>query len=147
MIDTIIGSVFSIVPVRLFFTISAVVLFFVTFWLKMAVFAFLRNVTSQIEFLEIKIPEYSDTLSQQFFIAKASISIFVSCRKVALCQSGRMAHTPRIVLINVPIDRITPSYSQVEFQFSIINLTNRISNESYLFYLNSLRAICNSRLF
>ena len=58
----------------------------------MAVSAFLRNVLSPIEFLKTKIPDYSDSPSQQFLIAKASISNFVSCRKVALCQSGRMAH-------------------------------------------------------
>ena len=37
-----------------------------------------------------------------------------------------MAHTPRTVPINVLLDRITPDYRQVVFQFSIINLTNRI---------------------
>ena len=54
-------------------------------------FTFLRNVTSQIKFLKNKIPEYSDPPLQQLSIAQASISTFVSCRKVALCQSDRMA--------------------------------------------------------
>ena len=58
----------------------------------MAVLAFIRNVTSLFECLKIKILEYSDPPLQQFSIPKASISNFVLCRKVTLCQSGRMAH-------------------------------------------------------
>ena len=50
-----------------------------------------------------------------------------------------MAHTPRTAPINVSIDRITPGYRQVVFQFSIINLTNRIRKKIYLLHLNSLR--------
>ena len=92
MIVTIRGFESSIVPVRLFFTTSAVVLFLVSFWLKLAVFTYLRNVTSHIDFLKIKTPEHSDPPSEQFFFDKASISTFVSCRKVALCQSGRVSH-------------------------------------------------------
>ena len=92
----------------------------------MTVFAFLRNVTSLFEFLKTEIPEYSDPPLQQFSITMTSNSNFVLCRKVTLSQSGIMAHTPRKVLINVPIDRITPGYLQLVIQFSIINLTNRI---------------------
>ena len=41
-----------------------------------------------------------------------------------------MAHTPRTAPINVSIDRITPGYRQAVFQFSIINLTNRIRKKN-----------------
>ena len=50
-----------------------------------------------------------------------------------MCQPGNMALTPRTDPFNVPIDLITrqvvkTGYRQVVFQFSIINLTNRIRN-------------------
>ena len=52
-------------------------------------------------------------------ITKASSVFFVLRRKVPLCQSGGTAHTPRAIPFNVHIDRITPGYRQVVFQFSI----------------------------
>ena len=64
--------------------------------------------------------------SHQYITTKASNVVFVLRRKVPLCQSGGMADTPRTVPSNVPIDRITPGYCQVVFQFSIINLTSHI---------------------
>ena len=104
--------------------------FFVLFSQNGRLFLFLRNIHSSIEILKIKILEYSYAPSQYFFGTKAFIP-FLSCRrKVALCQSGRMAHTPRTVPINVPIDRITPGYRQAVFQFSVINLTNRIGKRN-----------------
>ena len=93
---------FYIVLVRLFLTIFAVVMFFVTFWLQMVVFAFLRNVTSQFKnFENLKFPEYSDPLLQQFPTIKASNSTFVLCRKIALCQSGGMAQ-----VLNIKIKKL-----------------------------------------
>ena len=77
-------------------------------------------------FKKLKLPQYFDPPFKHFSVVRAFSLQFVLRRKVALCQSGRMAHTPRTVPINVPIDRITPGYRQVVFQFSIINLTNRI---------------------
>ena len=56
------------------------------------VIVFLRNIHSSIEILKIKIPEYSYPPSQYFFVTKAFKRLFLSRRKVALCQSGRMAH-------------------------------------------------------
>ena len=72
---------------------------------------------------------------------KASNVVFVLRRKVPLCQSGGMVYTPRIVPFNVPINRITPGYCQVVFQFSIIFLQTELENENYLLQLNSLRVI------
>ena len=78
-------------------------------------------------FEKLKLPEYFDPpFKHCFFAVKAFSLYFWLRRKVALCQSGRMAHTPRTVPINVPFDRITPGYRQVVFQFSIISLTNRL---------------------
>ena len=100
--------------------------FFVFFRQNGRLFVFLRNIHFSVEILKIKILEYSYPPSQYFFFNKAFICFFSCRRKVALCQSGRMAPTPGQVPINVPIDRITPGYRQVVFQFSVINLTNRI---------------------
>ena len=55
-------------------------------------FVFLRNIHSSIEILKIKILEYSYPPSQYFFVPKAFIRFFSCRRKVALYQSGRMAH-------------------------------------------------------
>ena len=77
-------------------------------------FVFLRNIHSSIEILKIKILDYSYPPSQHFFVTKAFSRLFLSRRKVALCQSDRMAHTPRTVPINVPIDRPKSSRSLAE---------------------------------
>ena len=72
--------------IRLFFTISVVVLFS-SFLFKMAVFfLFLRNVHSSIEILKLKIPEHSDPPSQHFFVHKAFSRPFLRRRKVVLCH-------------------------------------------------------------
>ena len=114
--------------IRLFFTISVVVLFS-SFSFKMAVFfLFLRNVHSSIEILKLKIPEHSDTPSQHFFVHKAFSRPFLRRRKVVLCHLAEWHILPGQVSINVPIDRITPGYRQVVIQFSVINLTNCIRN-------------------
>ena len=100
---------------------------FLSFFVKMAVFfVFLRNIHFSIEILKIKIPEYSYPPSQYFFVNKAFIRFFSCRRKVALCHLAEWHILPGQVPINVPIDRITPGYRQVVFQFSVINLTNRI---------------------
>ena len=66
--------------------------FFVLFRQNGRLFVFLRNIPLPIEILKIKILEYSYPPSQYFFVNKSFIR-FSSCRrKVALCQSGRMAH-------------------------------------------------------
>ena len=112
---------------RLFSTIFAAVLTFSPFSVKMAVFCISEKYSfDNRNFEKLKLPEYFYPPSQHFFVVKDFNRFFVFRRKVALCQSGRMAHTPRTVPINVPIDRITPGYRQVVFQFSIINLTTRI---------------------
>ena len=72
--------------IRLFFTISVVVLFS-SFLFKMAVFfLFLRNVHSSIEILKLKIPEHSDPPSQHFFVHKAFSRPLLRRRKVVLCH-------------------------------------------------------------
>ena len=69
--------------------------FFVLFRQNGRLFVFLRNIPLPIEILKIDILEYFYPPSQYFFVNKAFIR-FSSCRrKVALCQSGRIAHTPR----------------------------------------------------
>ena len=114
--------------IRLFFTISVVVLFS-SFLFKMAVFfLFLRNVHSSIEILKLKIPEHSDPPSQHFFVHKAFSRPFLRRRKVVLCHLAEWLILPGQVSINVPIDRITPGYRQLVIQFSVINLTNCIRN-------------------
>ena len=114
--------------IRLFFTISVVVLLS-SFLFKMAVFfLFLRNVHSSIEILKLKIPEHSDPPSQHFFVHKAFSRPFLRRRKVVLCHLAEWHILPGQVSINVPIDRITPGYRQVVIQFSVINLTNCIRN-------------------
>ena len=67
--------------------------FFVLFSQNGRLFIFLRNINSSIEILKIKILEYSYPPSQYFFVTKAFIRFLLCRRKVALCQSGRMAHT------------------------------------------------------
>ena len=114
--------------IRLFFTISVVVLLS-SFLFKMAVFfLFLRNVHSSIEILKLKIPEHSDPPSQHFFVHKAFSRPFFRRRKVVLCHLAEWHILPGQVSINVPIDRITPGYRQVVIQLSVINLTNCIRN-------------------
>ena len=65
--------------------------FFVPFRQNGRLFVFLRNIHSSIEILKIKILEYSYPPSQHFFVTKAFCRLFLSRRKAALCQSGRMA--------------------------------------------------------
>ena len=72
--------------VRLFFTISVVVLIFVTFGSKWPFFVFLRNILLPIEILKINIPDYSDPPLQYFFINKAFSHSFLRRRKVVLCH-------------------------------------------------------------
>ena len=122
---------FFIVLVRLFFTVFAVVLTFSTFSVKMAIFCISEKYSLTIEILKLKFLEYFYPPSH-FFVVKAFYRFFVFRRKFALCQSGRMAHIPRTVPINVPTDRITPGYRQVMFQFSIINLQIALENEIYI---------------
>ena len=76
---------------RPFSTIFFVVLLFRPFSQNGRLFLFLRNIHSSIEILKIKTLEYSYPPSQYFFVTKAFIRLFLSRRKVALCQSGRMA--------------------------------------------------------
>ena len=86
------GFVFSLVPVRLFLNISAVVLFSSSFGSKRP-FCISQKCDVTIRIFENKNnPEFSNPPLQQFSITEASNSTFVLCRKVMLCQSGRMAH-------------------------------------------------------
>ena len=87
---------------RLFSAIFVVVLFFRSFQSKWPSFVFLRNFLLLIEILKRKILEYSDPPSQYFFVNKAFSRSFLRRRKVVLCQSGRMAHTPRTSLHHCP---------------------------------------------
>ena len=84
---------FSCSVVRLFSAISVVIVFFVVFSQNGRLFVFLRNTGPSIEVLKFKFSEYLDPPSQHFFVAKAFSSSFLCRRKVALCQSGRMAHS------------------------------------------------------
>ena len=80
---------------RSFFTIVVVVLFFSSFFVKMAVFfVFLRNIPLPIEILEIKFLDYSYPTSQYFFINKAFIRSFrVTGRlRCAIWQNGTKAY-------------------------------------------------------
>ena len=77
---------------RLFFAISVVVVFFRPFSFKMAVFLYFSEILArQPKFQKSKFPEYLDPPSQHYFVTKDFIHRFLSRRKVALCQSGRMA--------------------------------------------------------
>ena len=115
-----------IVLVRLFFTIFAVVLTFSPFSVKMAVFCISeKHSFDNRNFENIKFSNIPTLLCSNFQPLRP-VLLFFCCVGRLLCQSGRMAHTPRTVPINVPIDRITPGYCQVVFQFSLNNLTNRI---------------------
>ena len=96
----------------------------------MAVLVFLRNVTSLFECLKIKIPEYSDPPLQQFSIPKASISNFVLCRKVTLCQSGRMAHYRLAHFVCIISSK---KFGQTE----LIKMSNQCF--SMLFYMQNLK--------
>ena len=114
---------FYIVIVRLFFLIFAVVLIFVTFWLKMAVFCTSQKYPfDNRNFENSKFPNILTLLCSNFQPLRPLLHF--------LCCIGRLRcallHTPRTFPINVLIDRITPGYRQVMFQFSIIKLTNRI---------------------
>ena len=102
--------------------------FFVLFRQNGRLFVFLRNIHSSIQILKIKILEYSYPPSQYFFVNKAFIRFFFRVAGRVRCAHLAEWHIlPGQVPINVPIDRITPGYRQVVFQFSIINLTNRIT--------------------
>ena len=112
--------------VRLFLLSLSLLCFFVLSSQNGRLFVFLGNTGPSIEILKIQIFGISRPYFAASFVAKTFSPRFLCRRKVALCQSGRMAHTPRTVPINVPIDRITPGFRQVVLQFSIIDLTNRI---------------------
>ena len=118
---------FYIVIVRLFFTIFAVVLSLSLFLVKMAVFRISEKYPFvNRNFKKLKFSNIPNFLRSNFQSLGPLLLCFTLRWKVALCQSGRMAHTPRTVPINVPIDRITPVYRQVVFQFSTNNLINCI---------------------
>ena len=87
------GSVFLVFPYDRFSLYLSLFCFFCSFSSKWpSFFVFLRNIHSSIEILKIKILEYSYSPSQHFFVTQAFSRLFLSRRKVALCQSGRMAH-------------------------------------------------------
>ena len=82
-----------VVLVRLFFTIFAVVLTFPPFSIKMAVFGISEKYSfDNRNFEKLNFVEYFYHPSQHFFVVKAFNRFLVFRRKVALCQSGRMAH-------------------------------------------------------
>ena len=84
---------FSRFLVRLFFTIFVVVLFFRSFSSKWPSFCISEKyLPVNRNCKKFKLPEYFDPPSQHFFVTKAFSRLFLSRRKVALCQSGRMAH-------------------------------------------------------
>ena len=92
VVATIRGFVFLVSCATVFHNICRCSVFFVLFSQNGRLFVFLRNVHSSIEILKIKILEYSYPPSQYFFVTKAYIRFLLCRRKVALCQSGRMAH-------------------------------------------------------
>ena len=129
---------FYIVIVQLFFTISAVVLILSLFLVKMAVSCISEKYSFvNPNFENLKFSNIPPLLCSNFQPLRPVLLFFCFVGRL-LCQSGRMAHTPRTVPINVPIDRITPGYCQVVFQFSTNNLTNRI-RKVLSTPLNSLR--------
>ena len=96
VVATIRGFVFLVSSATVFHNICRCSVFFVLFSQNGRLFVFLRNVHSSIEILKIKILEYSYPPSQYFFVTKAYIRFLLCRRKVALCQSGRMAHEKEI---------------------------------------------------
>ena len=113
---TVLRLIFSASPFQLFSTLL--------FSFKMAVPAILRNNLVRIEnfkFLESSVPSFHCQCD-----ANAFSFLFLVRRRVRMCQSGGMAHTPRTVPFNAPIERITAGCLQVVIQFSTINFTNRI---------------------
>ena len=82
---------------RLFSTISAVVLTFSPFLVKMAVFCISEKYSfGNRNFEKLKLLEYFYPPSQHFFVVMAFNRFLVFHRKFALCQSGRMAHEPNL---------------------------------------------------
>ena len=82
---------FSRVPARPFLTIFVVVLFFRSFPSKWPSFCISEKYSLFNRNFKTKILENSYPPSQHFFVAKAFSRFLLSRRKVALCQSGRMA--------------------------------------------------------
>ena len=111
---------FYIVIVRLFLTILAVVLILSLFQVKMAVFRISEKYPFvNRNFENSKFSNIPTLLCSNFQLLRP-LFLFLRCVGRLLNQSGRMAHTPRTFPINVPIDRITPGYRQVVFQWPVV---------------------------
>ena len=127
MIATIRGFVFLVFSCDCFSLYLSLFCFFVPFCQNGRLFLFLRNTCPSIEILKnLNFRNISTLLRSTFLLLRPLVVLFCPAGRLRCANLAEWHTLPGQVPINVPIDRITPGYRQVVFQFSIISLTNRI---------------------
>ena len=122
------------VPARPFLTIFVVVLFFRPFQSKWPSFCISQKYWPVKRNFKNSYFRYIYTLLRSNFSLLRPLFVFFRVAGRLRCANLAEWHIlPGQVPINVPIDRITPGYRQVVFQFSVINLTNRIRKMKFIY--------------